>query len=146
MMRDEGDDQSDELRAAFQRPVRNRTSHPHQTRIATANIQLLTVRAPVVAAKIKRGQFVIIRVNQHGERIPLTVVPRPDPEIYGKSNAFCQARLRSEESLFMISMWHAIAVIHPDRHLAVSKNPRLPDQKQHSYRTESALPHLECPV
>jgi len=37
------------------------------------NIQLLSVRAPVVAAKIKPGQFVIIRVDEHGERIPLTV-------------------------------------------------------------------------
>ncbi len=37
------------------------------------NIQLLTVRAPVVAAKIQPGQFVIVRADEHGERIPLTV-------------------------------------------------------------------------
>jgi len=37
------------------------------------NLQLLTVRAPVVAYKIQPGQFVIIRVDERGERIPLTV-------------------------------------------------------------------------
>lgn len=37
------------------------------------NLQLLTVRAPVVASKIQPGQFVIVRADEHGERIPLTV-------------------------------------------------------------------------
>ncbi len=37
------------------------------------NVQLLTVRAPVVANKIKPGQFVIVRADEYGERIPLTV-------------------------------------------------------------------------
>ena len=37
------------------------------------NLQLLTVRAPVVARKIQPGQFVIIRADDRGERIPLTV-------------------------------------------------------------------------
>jgi NAD(P)H-flavin reductase len=37
------------------------------------NLQLLTVRAPVVASKIKPGQFVIVRADEYGERIPLTV-------------------------------------------------------------------------
>lgn len=37
------------------------------------NLQLLTVRAPVVARKIQPGQFVIIRADERGERIPLTV-------------------------------------------------------------------------
>jgi ferredoxin--NADP+ reductase len=37
------------------------------------NLQLLTVRAPVVASKIQPGQFVILRADEHGERIPLTV-------------------------------------------------------------------------
>ncbi|MEJ2559094.1 MAG: hypothetical protein P8186_23340, partial [Anaerolineae bacterium] len=38
------------------------------------NLQLLTVRAPVVASKIQPGQFVIVRADEYGERIPLTVV------------------------------------------------------------------------
>jgi ferredoxin--NADP+ reductase len=37
------------------------------------NLQLLTVRAPVVASKIQPGQFVIVRADEFGERIPLTV-------------------------------------------------------------------------
>lgn len=37
------------------------------------NVQLLTVRAPVVASKVRPGQFVIIRSDEYGERIPLTV-------------------------------------------------------------------------
>jgi NAD(P)H-flavin reductase len=37
------------------------------------NLQLLTVRAPIVASKIQPGQFVIVRVDEHSERIPLTV-------------------------------------------------------------------------
>jgi ferredoxin--NADP+ reductase len=37
------------------------------------NLQLLTVHAPAVAAKIQPGQFVMIRADEHGERIPLTV-------------------------------------------------------------------------
>lgn len=37
------------------------------------NLQLLTVRAPAVAAKIKPGQFVMIRASDEGERVPLTV-------------------------------------------------------------------------
>jgi NAD(P)H-flavin reductase len=37
------------------------------------NLQLLTVRAPVVASKIQPGQFVIVRADEHGERVPLTV-------------------------------------------------------------------------
>jgi ferredoxin--NADP+ reductase len=38
------------------------------------NLQLLTVHAPVVASKIQPGQFVIVRADEYGERIPLTVV------------------------------------------------------------------------
>jgi ferredoxin--NADP+ reductase len=37
------------------------------------NLQLLTVQAPVVASKIQPGQFVIVRADEYGERIPLTV-------------------------------------------------------------------------
>jgi ferredoxin--NADP+ reductase len=36
-------------------------------------LQLLTVRAPVVASRIQPGQFVIVRADEYGERIPLTV-------------------------------------------------------------------------
>jgi NAD(P)H-flavin reductase len=37
------------------------------------NLQLLTVRAPVIASKIQPGQFVVVRADEYAERIPLTV-------------------------------------------------------------------------
>ena len=33
----------------------------------------ITVKAPFIAAKVKPGQFVIIRIDEAGERIPLTI-------------------------------------------------------------------------
>lgn len=37
------------------------------------NIKLLEVEAPEVAAKAAAGQFIILRLNEPGERIPLTI-------------------------------------------------------------------------
>ena len=34
---------------------------------------LMRLEAPLIAAKAKAGQFVILRADEHGERIPLTV-------------------------------------------------------------------------
>ena len=36
-------------------------------------VTLLEVEAPLVAAKAKAGQFVILRTDENGERIPLTI-------------------------------------------------------------------------
>ncbi|MFQ5864353.1 MAG: sulfide/dihydroorotate dehydrogenase-like FAD/NAD-binding protein [bacterium] len=44
-----------------------------QREMLVPNMHLLRVRAPAVAAKVKPGQFVIVRPDAHGERIPLTV-------------------------------------------------------------------------
>ena len=38
------------------------------------NIKRFTIHAPKIALKRKAGQFVIIRINDNGERIPLTIV------------------------------------------------------------------------
>lgn len=38
-----------------------------------SNIKLLQIRAPLIAKKTKPGQFVILRVHEKGERIPLTL-------------------------------------------------------------------------
>lgn len=43
-------------------------------RLLAPAIALLEVDAPAVAAKVEPGQFVIVRVNELGERIPLTVM------------------------------------------------------------------------
>lgn len=37
------------------------------------SVQLFEVEAPLIAKKAKPGQFVILRVNEQGERIPLTI-------------------------------------------------------------------------
>ena len=36
-------------------------------------VTLMEIEAPLVAAKAKPGQFIILRVDEDGERIPLTV-------------------------------------------------------------------------
>lgn len=41
--------------------------------LAKGNMVLITVEAPQIAAKIKPGQFVVLRVDETGERVPLTV-------------------------------------------------------------------------
>ncbi|MCX6090122.1 MAG: sulfide/dihydroorotate dehydrogenase-like FAD/NAD-binding protein [Candidatus Atribacteria bacterium] len=41
--------------------------------ILTPQIKLMVVHAPRVAHKAKAGQFVILRINEEGERIPLTI-------------------------------------------------------------------------
>jgi len=43
-------------------------------------VYLLKIRAPQVAKKRKAGQFVILRMEEHGERIPLTIVDSDDLE------------------------------------------------------------------
>jgi ferredoxin--NADP+ reductase len=37
-------------------------------------VKLIKVRAPLIARKAKSGQFVILRVSEDGERIPLTLI------------------------------------------------------------------------
>ena len=36
-------------------------------------ITLMSIEAPLIAAKAKAGQFIILRVDEQGERIPMTV-------------------------------------------------------------------------
>ena len=38
-----------------------------------ANVTQMEIEAPLVAAKAQPGQFIILRVDEAGERIPLTV-------------------------------------------------------------------------
>ncbi|NOX90095.1 MAG: sulfide/dihydroorotate dehydrogenase-like FAD/NAD-binding protein [Calditrichaeota bacterium] len=42
-------------------------------RFLAENIKLFEIEAPRIAKKRKAGQFVIIRIHEHGERIPLTI-------------------------------------------------------------------------
>ena len=42
--------------------------------ILSPNIKKLVIKAPRIAQKTKPGQFIILRVDEKGERIPLTIV------------------------------------------------------------------------
>ena len=42
-------------------------------RILNPTVMLMDIEAPLIAAKAQPGQFIILRVDGDGERIPLTV-------------------------------------------------------------------------
>lgn len=42
-------------------------------RALNASVSLMEVEAPYIARKARAGQFIILRVNETGERIPLTI-------------------------------------------------------------------------
>jgi ferredoxin/flavodoxin---NADP+ reductase len=44
-----------------------------EARFLSPDVKLLRIEAPRIAEKRKAGQFVIVRVHEHGERIPLTI-------------------------------------------------------------------------
>jgi len=44
-----------------------------EKRVLNPQVKLMTMRAPFIARKALPGQFVIIRVNETGERFPLTI-------------------------------------------------------------------------
>lgn len=44
-----------------------------ERRMIVPNLHELVVRAPAVARSVKPGQFVIVRPEEHGERVPLSV-------------------------------------------------------------------------
>lgn len=44
-----------------------------EKRILNPNVKLMKIEAPLIAAKAKPGQFIIFRVDEQGERIPLTI-------------------------------------------------------------------------
>ena len=41
--------------------------------VLNSSITKMVVSAPYIAKKAKAGQFIILRVNEYGERIPLTI-------------------------------------------------------------------------
>jgi len=50
------------------------------------NIHLFKVAAPAVANKAQPGQFVVIRIDEKGKRIPLTIADwdKRSGEVYGE--------------------------------------------------------------
>ena len=53
----------------------------------TPEISQISVYAPLVAKKAKAGQFIILRVDEEGERIPLTISNAADDLVGNNSNA-----------------------------------------------------------
>ena len=48
-------------------------------------VTLMEIKAPAVARKAKPGQFIILRIDENGERIPLTIAGS-DPSFSRKSD------------------------------------------------------------
>jgi ferredoxin--NADP+ reductase len=44
-----------------------------EKKILSDNVKLMKIKAPLVAKKAKGGQFIILRIDEMGERIPLTI-------------------------------------------------------------------------
>ena len=42
-------------------------------KVLNSTVTLMDIEAPLVAKKAEPGQFIILRVDENGERIPLTV-------------------------------------------------------------------------
>jgi ferredoxin--NADP+ reductase len=44
-----------------------------EKKVLSENVKLLKIKAPLVAKKAQPGQFIILRIDEKGERIPLTI-------------------------------------------------------------------------
>ena len=44
--------------------------------IISASVKSITVEAPLIASSAKSGQFVVLRINEKGERVPLTIADK----------------------------------------------------------------------
>ncbi len=44
-----------------------------EKRVLNSNVKLMRIEAPFIARKAKPGQFIIFRVDEFGERVPLTI-------------------------------------------------------------------------
>lgn len=47
-----------------------------QKRVLNPYVTMMKIEAPFIAAKVDAGQFIIYRVDEYGERVPLTVADR----------------------------------------------------------------------
>jgi len=51
----------------------------HKEKLA-GNIHLIRVKAPLIARSAKPGQFIVVRIDERGERIPLTIADKHPEE------------------------------------------------------------------
>ena len=49
--------------------------------ILNKDVELMVIHAPMVAKNAKPGNFLIVRVNELGERIPLTIVETKEDDV-----------------------------------------------------------------
>ena len=42
-------------------------------RVLNETVTLMEIQAPLVARKAQPGQFIILRIDEEGERVPLTI-------------------------------------------------------------------------
>jgi NAD(P)H-flavin reductase len=70
------------------------------------NIYRMVIEAPLTAAKARAGNFVIVRVSEVGERIPLTI-SNSDPE-RGTLTLIIQAVGKSTKDLVKLEVGDAV--------------------------------------
>jgi len=56
-------------------------------RTLNEQVKLMEVEAPLIAKKAKPGQFIILRVHDMGERIPLTIADTTPSKAQSRSSS-----------------------------------------------------------
>ncbi|MBI4320971.1 MAG: sulfide/dihydroorotate dehydrogenase-like FAD/NAD-binding protein [Chloroflexi bacterium] len=77
------------------------------TAVLTANSKLLKVSAPQIAKRAKPGQFVMVRIGERGERIPLTIADH-DP-VQGTITIIVQQIGKTSRALAALNVGDAIS-------------------------------------
>ena len=77
-----------------------------ETRTLARNIKLFVIKAPRIARKQKPGQFVILRIYEEGERIPVTI-ENSDP-VKGTINIVVQSAGKTTHLLNMLETGDSI--------------------------------------
>ena len=77
-------------------------------RSLTPEIGQISVEAPLIAARAKAGQFIILRVDEAGERIPLTISSAQDGKVtvvYQKVGGTTLALDQLQEGTASTTLW-----------------------------------------
>jgi ferredoxin--NADP+ reductase len=78
-----------------------------EARWLAPDVKLLRITAPRIATKQKPGQFVIVRVHEEGERIPLTIA-ESDP-VAGTVTVIVQGIGKTTKMLTSLEAGQAVA-------------------------------------
>ncbi len=66
-----------------------------EARFIAPDVKLFRIEAPRIARKRQAGQFVILRVHERGERIPITIADSDPGAATSRSSSRASARPRS---------------------------------------------------